>query len=255
MITSYTVSYTPTVKSESAIIQGAVQAESTTIQGAVTTESTGIKTAVGAQHTTTQGVIGTAQTTIQGTVQTESTAVQNAVGAVQTELTTQHGMIEQGVDDARTDIAEVKALVEGLTLAAPAAGGTVDASGRYVTYAASRLDPIHVCDMNSGLFWEQSPSGSRFALDPDTATPHCAALGPDWRVPEIRELVGLVDTTFNNPAANTSVFSNVQSDIYWSATTNATLPTGAWDVIFRNGNVLTSIRANNNFVWCARSGS
>jgi hypothetical protein len=196
---------------------------------------------------------------IQGAVQAESTAVQNAVGAVQTELTTQHGMIEQGVDDNSTDIAEVKALVEALAPGAPVsvcpAGGTADASGRYVTYAASTLDPIHVCDMNSGLFWEQSPSGSVFTLSPDTATPHCAALGPDWRVPEIRELVGLVDTTFNNPVANTSVFSNVQSSLYWSATSYATNPAVAWRVSFNDGNVFTLSKTLTINVWCARSGS
>ena len=71
----------------------------------------------------------------------------------------------------------------------------------------------------------------------------------------VQELVGVVDYTTFNPAAN-SVFSNVQTSNYWSATSDASFPTGAnaWFVNFSNGNVLSVNTANTRFVWCVRSG-
>ncbi len=48
---------------------------------------------------------------------------------------------------------------------------------------------------------------------------------------------------------------NVQSSNYWSATTNATNTSNAWDVNFNNGNVDNDDKTNTNFVWCVRGGA
>ena len=47
----------------------------------------------------------------------------------------------------------------------------------------------------------------------------------------------------------------VQSSDYWSATTDATNSTNAWDVNFNNGNVDNNDKSNTNFVWCVRGGA
>jgi hypothetical protein len=208
-------------------------------------------------------------TNVQATLEelsAEHTGLATQIENVPTEaeMTTQHDMIKQGVDDAQTaiqaDIAEVKALVEALdggggAPPCPVAGGTPDASGRYVTYEVDGGDPKKVCDATTGLFWEQSPDGvNRYNLDPGSAQAHCAALGAGWRVPAIQELVGVVDYTAFNPAVNTSVFSNVQSAGFWSASSFADSPAFAWFVDFFNGLVNFPSKSGNNFVWCARSG-
>lgn len=125
-----------------------------------------------------------------------------------------------------------------------------------MTYDADATDPKKVCDTTTGLYWEQSPDGvTRYTLDPGTAQTHFAALGAGWRVPEIGELHDVVDYTAFNPVVNTSVFSNVQSSGYWSATTIAINSSGAWVVVFGDGTVVTFNKTSNVFVWCARSGS
>jgi hypothetical protein len=67
--------------------------------------------------------------------------------------------------------------------------------------------------------------------------------------------VGVVDYTTFDPAVNTSVFSNVQSSLYWSASSSASNSALAWNVIFRNGFGNTSFKSFSFLVWCVRSGS
>jgi hypothetical protein len=211
-----------TVKSESAIIQGAVQDETTAIQG---------------------------------TVQTESTAVQNAVGAVQTELTTQHGIITE-------DIAEVKDLVEALDGAAggglsafPPWSQIIPAAERFVLV----LDRGEaVLDKETGLVWEQSPDTT--LRNWIGAISHCAnrEVGgrKGWQLPMREQLASLVDTSNAAPALPTGhPFLNVQSAFYWSATTLANAPTSAWFVLFDDG-VVGAINKGTSIprTWCVRGG-
>jgi hypothetical protein len=48
---------------------------------------------------------------------------------------------------------------------------------------------------------------------------------------------------------------NVQSNNYWSATTNANNTTNAWNVNFNNGNVNNNNKTNNNYAWCVQGGA
>lgn len=140
----------------------------------------------------------------------------------------------------------------------PEAGGTPVASGRYVTYEADDPDPKKVCDRRTGVFYEQSPSTDTFAWSSDgvetEAQDHCEAIGPGWRLPTYHELIAVVDVTIFNPAVNLSVFSNVQSSIYWSASPFAATPSLAWNVNFLTGTVAASTKTNVLKVWCVRSG-
>jgi len=51
-----------------------------------------------------------------------------------------------------------------------------------------------------------------------------------------------------------SGWANVQSNNYWSSTTNANNTNNAWIVNMRNGNVNNNNKTNNNYVWPVRSG-
>jgi len=48
--------------------------------------------------------------------------------------------------------------------------------------------------------------------------------------------------------------SGVQSNNYWSSTTNANNTSNAWNVNLNNGNVNNTNKTNNNYVWPVRGG-
>ena len=80
----------------------------------------------------------------------------------------------------------------------------------------------------------------------------------DWRLPNVRELQSLVDYGTNNPALpdpTGAPFSDFQSSVYWSSTTNAFNPVGAWIVLFFDGNVNFSNKTNGNYAVAVRGGS
>ena len=115
-----------------------------------------------------------------------------------------------------------------------------------------------VLDKETGLVWDQSPdTNTRTWFD---ALVHCyqrtvgGRLGS--RLPTIEELASLIDP--NNPGGNPDLppghpFSNVQSSVYWSATTFAGNTGVAWDVSL-DGSVSGTGKTSTNFVWCVRGG-
>jgi hypothetical protein len=79
-------------------------------------------------------------------------------------------------------------------------------------------------------------------------------------LPSFHELGTLYDN--GNAAGNPDLpvgnpFSNVQSLIYWSATTVTSTPTEAWQLNFDDGLVGHGDKTNgvNRFAWCVRGGS
>jgi hypothetical protein len=57
----------------------------------------------------------------------------------------------------------------------------------------------------------------------------------DWRLPTIKELAYLADTSSTNPSIKTNYFPNTVSSWYWSSSTSANYPNLAWGVGFRHG--------------------
>jgi len=114
-----------------------------------------------------------------------------------------------------------------------------------------------VRDNNTGLVWEQAPDGTTFRSW-EAALDYCANKGvgsptftPGWRLPSVFELNSVRDYSLGPPYVP-ALFSDVQANNYWSATTVASNPDAAWDVRFSNGLVSRSDKGGNLLAWCVR---
>jgi len=144
-------------------------------------------------------------------------------------------------------------------------GDQVDPSLRFTVLPGYASTAVR--DNETGLVWEQSPATFTrswvFAQDFCNTRNVGNRLG--WRLPTVQELASLVDPTQVDPSLPAlpagHPFSNVQSDLYWSATTASFFGgTGdAWVVCFIDGDLCSSfvvIKAKNIplLVWCVRGG-
>jgi len=121
-----------------------------------------------------------------------------------------------------------------------------------------------VLDRETGLVWEQSPGTAPNPTTTQTwlqpqASCNTRTVGgrKGWRLPTIQELASLVDP--NNPGGNPDLppghpFSNVQSSVYWSATTGASHSSFAWVVLLGDGDVGPDDKTSAFHVWCVRGG-
>jgi len=83
----------------------------------------------------------------------------------------------------------------------------------------------------------------------------------DWRIPNVNELLSLVDYAFSNqanrlkygtgnsssPACDGVCFKNISENIYWSSSTYANTPTNAWGVSMVGGGTAFAHKVNNNY--------
>lgn len=121
-----------------------------------------------------------------------------------------------------------------------------------------------VLDKNTGLVWERSPATTSIVWNNagPNARINCAdkAVGGQkgWRLPSLPELASLVDPSVGPPGPTLPPghpFLNVQSNFYWSTSTNAEFPNHAWGVAFDSGIVggpLKTLTTPN--AWCVRGG-
>jgi hypothetical protein len=99
----------------------------------------------------------------------------------------------------------------------------------------------------TGLMWPMNgnlPNGLRTwqeALDFANALTLCGH--SDWRLPNLNELLSLIDRHRWNPAVFSVPFVNVQSDRYWSSTTYGLAAFQAWTVLMGGGQVSTNYKA------------
>jgi hypothetical protein len=94
---------------------------------------------------------------------------------------------------------------------------------------------------------------------------YAAGTFTDWRLPNVKELLSLIDFGFSNPAlpnaAGTAkwtegnAFSGVQSAGYWSSTTNAGNSAGAWLVDLNDGSANVGAKESDLLVWPVRGGA
>ena len=74
----------------------------------------------------------------------------------------------------------------------------------------------------------------------------------DWDLPTIDELQLLVDHERYNPAIDTALFRDIQSDWYWSKTPAAWSSASAWLVLFNSGLVSYGHRNSSGFALAVR---
>jgi len=112
-----------------------------------------------------------------------------------------------------------------------------------------------VTDLNTGLMWIKSGLAD---TDTDPPTPYTAD-GPwrkynwenailycerlefagysDWRLPNYKELVSILDLSKVNPAVDPRYFPDTRTDFYWTSTTSTYDIGKAWYVYFNLGYV------------------
>jgi hypothetical protein len=75
----------------------------------------------------------------------------------------------------------------------------------------------------------------------------------DWRLPNRRELLSLVDYQNSNLSLPTGhPFSGVVSSFYWSSTTGVSNPSSAWYVYFDTGSTSSLAKTSGLYVWPVR---
>ncbi len=116
-----------------------------------------------------------------------------------------------------------------------------------------------VTDNLTGLMWAKSanlPNETKTwqqALDYANNLSLCGYT--DWRLPNRKELLSLIDFSKYNPALSEGhPFTNVRSDIYWSSNTHANNTSVAWDVYMSSGIMYVSNKSDNYYVWPVRAG-
>ena len=94
----------------------------------------------------------------------------------------------------------------------------------------------------------------RIASTWTNAEAFCTSLGGGARLPEVKELLSLVDYSKFSPALPEGhPFQDVELSWYWSATALAEVPSSyAWVVAFSDGTVDHSITSVVSRTWCVR---
>jgi hypothetical protein len=171
----------------------------------------------------------------------------------------------------------------------PAAAQLVERTGQTTSYAAGDDGDIQagvafpaqrfrdngdgtVTDTLTRLIWLQNANcfsiqawqnalnaANNLADDPASTTTDCGLRdgsgAGDWRLPNVKELLSLLDYGNFAPALPTGhPFLNVQSPIYWSSTTAAAFPGFAWIVNLNGGRTIDDGKDNTVFVWPVRGG-
>ena len=141
--------------------------------------------------------------------------------------------------------------------ATPSWDQTLPTATRFIVL--SNFASAAVLDGETGLVWEKSPqtaaatwSSARLACTSKTTGGR-----KGWRLPSVHELASLIEPSVPFPGPTLPVghpFTNVQSNSYWSATTEAVNPSGAWLVHFSNGPVSPASKTGSFRVWCVRGG-
>lgn len=133
-------------------------------------------------------------------------------------------------------------LLAALSLLVFAAPGSADAPpGRY-DFSVSGT----VRDTRTTLTWQRVLSSELYSRNASAS--YCAGLslaGGGWRLPQVAELLTLVDRTRNQPAIDATAFPDTPVTWFWTSTTYAPDTTKGWRVDFgigySNGFELTTV--------------
>ena len=110
-----------------------------------------------------------------------------------------------------------------------------------------------VLDRKTGLTWEQEPDRIHDVWEASIARCAAKTIGGEkgWRAPSVDELRTLIDAEERDPALPPGhPFSNIKSEIYWTATPHPTDEIVAWQVSFFSGEPVTDQKSGTRRVWC-----
>jgi hypothetical protein len=113
-------------------------------------------------------------------------------------------------------------------------------------------------DKKTGLIWEQSPDLIHDTWSASLARCQTKSVGGQkgWRAPSVEELKSLIDSSRTDPALPEGhPFSNIKSEIYWSATPSKSDDIVAWQVSFFTGEPVTDQKSGTRRIWCVLGGS
>ena len=124
-----------------------------------------------------------------------------------------------------------------------------------------------VTDNLTELIWLQNANRSAITQNWSNAVIYCNSLADDgvdltdgsvagdWRLPNIKELMSLIDYGRYNPALTSGhPFTGVQSGYYWSSTTYASSTAIAFVVYPHGGHIYSNDKTNLYYVWPVRGG-
>jgi len=147
--------------------------------------------------------------------------------------------------------------------------GTLSAGGRWCDYGVAVGT---VMDMTTGLVWLRNANCSAnlaginktgqlnwsdavvwsSAVKSGVCGLTDSSVEGDWRLPTLSELKTLTTGTENVLSGSPGSFTAVLSNLYWSATTSADYPTGAWGVNLSDGGVSYGAKSYTLYVWPVR---
>ena len=108
-------------------------------------------------------------------------------------------------------------------------------------------------DQDSEFMWQQQDDNT--TRNWQGALHYCNNLSlagfNNWRLPNKKELESIVDYTKYNPSID-AVFTDTKSSYYWSSSSYASGPDGAWVVIFHEGSVVDYSKAGSYYARCVR---
>ncbi len=138
-------------------------------------------------------------------------------------------------------------------------GQLSEATASYVDNGDGTLTDDH-----SRLMWRKDSVDSSTGLSWQGALAACETMDfanhSDWRLPNRNELQSLADYASFDPTVD-AAFSNTESSLYWSSTTDLKKPDMAWLVSFQYGLVVSNniwteySKMDEHFVRCLRGGA
>jgi len=115
------------------------------------------------------------------------------------------------------------------------------------------LNGAAVKDNRTGLIWEQEPDREHDVWSRSNERCATKEVGgkKGWRAPSVEELKTLIDPSQHDPALPVGhPFSNIKSEIYWTATPDPKDDIVAWQVSFFSGEPVTDQKSGTRRMWC-----
>ncbi len=116
-----------------------------------------------------------------------------------------------------------------------------------------KIEEYLVTDGVTSLIWQKSYSSNEKTWQ--EAMSYCENLDyagkTDWRLPNKKELMSLVNYEIYNPASD---FPDMPSVRFWSSSTNVARGYSGWILVFYNGHVNGSNKLARNYARCVRGG-